>query len=91
MVVTINFISYTESTKEVLSGIRKLGCVAVVELTVAKVFTDPVLRIDQLNCGIPLATDTLLTRIVKSFEEHIALPPTTENIGFGAGCKRIDF
>ena len=91
VVVTDNFISYTESTKEVLSGIRKLGCGAVLELTVAKVFTDPVLRIDQLYCGIPLATDTLLTPIVKSFEEHIVPPPTSENIGFGAGCTRIDF
>jgi hypothetical protein len=91
VVDTDNFISYTESTNDILSGILKLGSAAEVELTEAKVLAFSVFRIVQLNTGTPLDNVELVTPIVRFFEEHIVAPPTIANTGFGAGSTTIVF
>ena len=91
VVDTDNFISYTESTNDVLSGILKLGSAAELELTEANVLAFSAFRIVQLNTGKPLDNVELVTPIVRFFEEHIVAPPTIANTGFGAGNTTIGF
>jgi hypothetical protein len=91
VVDTDNFISYTESTNDILSGILKLGSAAELELIEANVLAFRVFRIVQLNTGTPLDKVVLVTAIARFFEEHTVAPPTIANTGFGAGSTTIGF
>ena len=91
VVETVNLISYTESTNDILSGILKLGCATDLTLAEANVFEIPVFLIVQLYIGIPFATVWLITPTVKFFEAHLVAPPTIVNKGFGVGFTIIGF